>query len=193
MLSPKRQALKERLTDAGERQIAKGGIVALKARELAAEVGCALGGIYSAYGDLGELAVEVNRRTLEQLEEHLRQAVVGLTREGPEERLISLAQAYLDYAEREGPRWRTLFSIGLSEDGEHPGFFDALQPVIDLIKEQLDELYPAKTSRTLEGEARLFFAALHGAVSLGMESRLSVLERQGLQNRLTTMVEKFAA
>ena len=44
MLSPKRQALKERLTDAGERQIAKGGIVALKARELAAEVGCARGG-----------------------------------------------------------------------------------------------------------------------------------------------------
>ena len=84
MLSPKRQALKDRLTDAGERQIAKGGIVALKARDPAAEVGCALGGIYSAYGDLGELAVEVYRRTLEQLEEHMRQAVVGLTREGPE-------------------------------------------------------------------------------------------------------------
>ena len=64
----RREALRGALIDAAERHIATEGLAALRARDLAADVGCALGAIYLVFPDLGALASAVRERTLARLE-----------------------------------------------------------------------------------------------------------------------------
>src|SRR5579872_3237503 len=67
-MSQKREALKGALVDSAERIIAERGYLALRARELAQDVGCALGAIYTVFPDLDALVLAVKDRTLDDLE-----------------------------------------------------------------------------------------------------------------------------
>ena len=60
-------ALRTRLVDAAERTIDERGLAALKARDLAAEAGCAIGTIYNVFEHLDELVLAVGSRTLAML------------------------------------------------------------------------------------------------------------------------------
>lgn len=189
----KRDLLRARLLDIAEAQIADGGIVALKARELASGAGCALGAIYSAYSDLGELAVAVNRRTVDHLTAHLKSAISGLKKETPDDILATLALAYLDYAETHGGRWRTLFSVGIPETADGPGFAEATAPVAALFGKQLAALHPSRSKGKTDTAARTMLAAVHGVVALGAEPRLAALPRRKLENRITRLTQTLAA
>src|SRR5258706_2973710 len=70
----RREKLKAALIDAAERTIETEGLRALRARDLAAEVGCAVGAIYNAVADLDELIYAVNARTLAALEKTFTEA-----------------------------------------------------------------------------------------------------------------------
>ena len=63
----RRDKLRDALIDAAERTLETQGLRALRARDLAAEVGCAVGAIYNAVADLDELIYAVNARTLAAL------------------------------------------------------------------------------------------------------------------------------
>ena len=62
-----RDDLRKRLVDAAEARIASQGLAALKAREVTADAGCALGALYTAFDDLDRLILQVNSRTLVRL------------------------------------------------------------------------------------------------------------------------------
>jgi len=186
--TPKRAALRERLLNIAEKEVSEGGIVALRARDLATEAGCAVGAIYTVFGDLGDIAVAVNRRTMDQITDTMTKAVAGLDREPPEDVLISLAQAYVDYAQNEGPRWRTLFAVGLPQSDDMPGFFDALDPISALFASPMEKIHPAHTPRKLDRNARTLFAAIHGLVVLGQEPRISAIEKSDLNRAVTALV-----
>src|SRR5215831_15178579 len=94
--SERRQNLKEALIDAAERAIAARGLPGLKARELAAEVGCAVGAIYNAVEDLDELIFSVNSRTLAALEDALHAANPGKAGDDAVALLTRMALTYLD-------------------------------------------------------------------------------------------------
>src|SRR2546426_7778364 len=70
----RRQELRGALIEAAERAIGKGGLEALRARDLAEEVGCALGAIYNVFPNLDALVFEVNARTLRAFEAFLAEA-----------------------------------------------------------------------------------------------------------------------
>lgn len=70
-LSERRQAQLGALIDAAERRIAEGGMANLKARDLAADIGIALGGLCAIVADLDELSLHVSSRTLARLGEAL--------------------------------------------------------------------------------------------------------------------------
>lgn len=191
-LSPKRAALKERLIAIAEQEVTEGGIVALRARDLAASAGCAVGAIYTVYSDLGEIAVEVNRITLTHITHHLTQSISGLDRETPADVLISLSQAYVDYALHNGPRWRTLFAVGVPEGDNLPAMFDATAPIVAMYVEQLEKIHPAHTSRRLEKNARMLLAAVHGLVVLGQEDRLAIISPSDLKRSVSALVQAAA-
>src|ERR1700739_2254174 len=92
-------ALRTRLVDAAERTIAERGLAALKARDLAAEAGCAIGTIYNVFEHLDELVLAVGSRTLAMLDAALgavrSRSPYGSTEEAIAD-LVRLALAYLD-------------------------------------------------------------------------------------------------
>src|ERR1700682_921919 len=70
----RRRELKVALIDAAERAITARGLGALRARDLATEVGCAVGAIYNVFPNLDAIIFEVNGRTLRAFEAFLAQA-----------------------------------------------------------------------------------------------------------------------
>ena len=63
----RREALKEKLTDAAEEIITTKGVAEIKARDLAKMAGCSVGAIYNVYADLNDLIMAVNGRTFRRL------------------------------------------------------------------------------------------------------------------------------
>src|SRR5215470_13530693 len=71
IVGERREQLKAALIDAAEAIIAKDGLAALRARDLAAAAGCALGAIYNAFEDLDAIVFAVNMRTLALIDHNL--------------------------------------------------------------------------------------------------------------------------
>src|SRR5258708_28967741 len=115
--SDRRSALRGALIASAARIIGERGYQALRARELATEVGCALGAIYGVFPDLDALIVAVKARTLDELDAEVarRLAVVenGLQRpptiDDAKKELQTLAQIYFTFASRHSRRWQDLF------------------------------------------------------------------------------------
>src|SRR5215210_5457493 len=82
----RRENLKEALVAAAERTIKIRGLRGLKARDLAAEAGCAVGAIYNVVTDLDDLILAVNARTLAALERALKEAGGAIDAESRDEK-----------------------------------------------------------------------------------------------------------
>src|SRR5262245_27222664 len=119
----RRENLKQALVRAAEKTIAKRGLAGLRARQLAFEVGCAVGAIYNVVDDIDDLIMLVNERTLLALERQLvttAEAVESADSAGAIERLVKLAIAYLNFADANGLRWRAVFDHRLPKGREVP-------------------------------------------------------------------------
>jgi AcrR family transcriptional regulator len=169
----RRDELRERLLAVAERTISARGLSGLKAREIAAKAGCAVGAIYNAFDDLDELIMRVNSRTLALLEAAL--AAVPETDEAQE--LLRLARAYLAFARTQEPRWRALFEHRLPAGREVPSWYvEDRNRVFSLLEEPLTRLLPGKDPGARSLLARTLFSAVHGIVSLGLEGKLGSAE-----------------
>jgi AcrR family transcriptional regulator len=171
----RRQELRQKLIDAAERTITTRGLSALRARDLAAEVGCALGAIYNVFPDLDALIFEANARTLTAFErffERLAQTEIP-DAEAAVTHLRLLARGYLEFAMKHRLRWRALFDHRMEEGHQIPGWFLEQQKSLFLLVERpLAVLRPDLDPDERATFARSVFAAIHGVVSLGLDEKL---------------------
>jgi len=185
----KKERLRERLLDAAEATIARDGLAALKARDLAAKVGCALGAIYTAFDDLDELILCVGARTMTRLEATLAD---GAKSNGADE-LQRLALAYLRYARSEEPRWRALFEHRLPPGKPVPDWYASQRDrLFSRLEEPLARLTPKTAPAELRLQARTLFSAVHGIVMLGLEEKLAADAAKTLEKELTYFVATMA-
>jgi AcrR family transcriptional regulator len=188
--------LRERLIDAAERTIADKGLPALKARDLAREVGCAVGTIYNVFEHLDELVLCVGSRTLAMLEA----ALAGVRQPSPRgpaqeavEDLVKLALAYLEFAATHTVRWRALFEHRMSEDRPLPEWFvDQQHRLFTHVERPLAALLPELDRDTRRVLARTVFSAVHGIVALGLEEKLVSLPLPDLGRQLAATVRAIA-
>ena len=191
----RRQHLRQALIDAAERAIAARGLPGLKARELAAEVGCAVGAIYNAVEDLDELVFAVNSRTLAALETSLKApSPAGNTRDDAVAQLTRMAHTYLDYAASNMPRWRALFDHRLPEGGDVPDWYrDEQARLFRHVEAPLSALRPGLAPAELALLARSVFSAVHGIVTLGLEEKLGAIPARTLRAQITAIVAALGA
>jgi AcrR family transcriptional regulator len=189
-------ALREQLIDAAERTIAEKGLAALKARDLAREVGCAVGTIYNVFEHLDELALCVGSRTLATLDAALR-AVPSPSQHGsageavPD--MVRLALAYLDFAANHTVRWRALFEHRMSEARPLPQWFVEQQHrLFAQLERPLEALLPELDRDARRILARTVFSAVHGIVALGLEEKLVSLPLPDLAGQLAATVRAIA-
>ena len=190
-------ALREQLIDAAERRIAEKGLAALKARDLAQQVGCAVGTIYNVFEHLDELVLCVGSRTLTMLE-----AALGAVRplgghhstEKAADDLVRLALAYLEFAATHTVRWRALFEHRMSEARALPEWFVEQQHrLFAQVERPLAALLPEVDREARRILARTVFSAVHGIVALGLEEKLVSLPLPDLGRQLAATVRAIAA
>jgi AcrR family transcriptional regulator len=187
----RRSKLRDRLLEAAKGFVAQKGLSGLKARDLAAEAGCALGAIYTAFDDLDELILRVNMATLERLGRALDEA---LRTADPSQSLLALARAYLDFARREEPSWRALFEHRIAGGGAPPNWYgDARDRLFGRLEAPLAQLLPEQDAESRARLARTLFSAVHGVVVLGLEEKLAATPATTLDAQLEALVRLIAS
>lgn len=187
----RRASLREKLLDAAEQTVIERGLPAVKARELATQVGCALGAIYTAFQDLDELVLRVNMRTLGRLEQALADA---LSAAAPGGALLAMARAYLDFARRNEPSWRALFEHRLPAGVSVPDWYvEARERLFGRLEAPLAALLPQTDAVQRARLARTLFSSVHGVVALGLEEKIAETPAQVLDEELEKLVRLIEA
>ncbi len=198
--SKRRQELQEALLQAGETMVEIHGLAGLKARELAAEAGCALGAIYTVFPDLDALILALNARTMEALGKHLSSSVAPLperlgkkAQEAATKQLIELALAYLDFAAANLTRWRALFDHRMPGGRDIPEWYIAeTTKLFAFIEIPVRHLKPSLDANESALLARSLFSVVHGMVSLGLEEKIGAVPLAHLNDQITTVVTALA-
>ena len=196
----RREELREALLAALERTVVAQGWQALRARDLAREVGCAVGAIYNVFPDLDALIFAAKGRTLDLLDRELGEAVGksaatrSITTEIATRQLLALAEAYLRFAIDHSPLWRMLYEYRAAPGAEVPAWYrERLSALFDHLDAPLRAIMPdiAADKRALLGRA--LFSAVHGIVALGLEERIDTLSHAAIAGQVATIVRACVA
>ena len=185
---PGRDNLRHRLIDAAERGIAGQGLTGLKARQVTADAGCALGALYNAFDDLDDLILHVNARTLDRLAA----AFAGARRAGDsaEETMAVLAQTYVRFALDNRMLWSAVFALALPEGRSAPDWYVVrYRALIDQIVGPLATLRPDLSPDELQLRARTLFAAVHGVVRLFLDARFLAVPQDRITPEVAALVK----
>jgi len=170
----RRAELRDRLIDIAEAEVTEHGMESLRARTLADQAGCAVGAIYNVFTDMNGLILALNVRTFVRLGGQVAGAVKGRETEPPIDRLLAMADAYVDFAAENLNLWRAVFGIEMTADSDVPEWYlDELGQLFSIIAAPLAELDPTASREELELRTRTLFAATHGIMLLSLERRLS--------------------
>ncbi len=160
--------------DAAEAIARAEGLRGLGMRRIAAAVGYAPNSIYNAIGDLDEVILRLNARTLDRL--HARLATLAGEPRAVRARVLRLADGYLDFVMAEPRLWSLLFDHRLPAEAAYPHYYDvALAQATSLVEEVLIPLIGAPAERHRAVAA--LWAALHGLASLASSGKLAVVTR----------------
>jgi AcrR family transcriptional regulator len=186
----RRQHLKEALINAAQRRIEIHGLAGLKARDLAAEVGCAVGAIYNVVSDLDDLVLAVNERTLIALEAKLEATMQGSDNVAAAiKQMVWQAHVYLDFAAAHTKSWRAVFDHNLPQKKVLPdGYSNLQQRLFSFIEQPLRTLQPGLSNKQFALLARSLFSAVHGIVELGLKEKLVVLSLREMKKQLTKVL-----
>lgn len=185
----RRQALRANLIDAAETTIAEGGLADLNARDLARQVGCAVGAIYNVFPHLDAVIFEVNARTLVLIEKFIGRRLKTAQAAPPGEVLGDLAIAYLDFAAANRPRWRAMFEHSPETHGTMPQAYRTDQArIFGVVELPLSALRPDLPQDEIVQLSRTIFSAVHGIVTLGLDEKLGSLPVTTLRRQVREFV-----
>jgi AcrR family transcriptional regulator len=183
----KREDLKARLVAAACSRIENSGLAGLRARDVTADAGCALGALYTVFEDLDALILEVGSVTLQDLERSLHERMTTVSDSG--DRMQMLGAAYLAFARARPKLWRALFEHQWPEGKPLPDWYMERQiGLLRLIAQPLTDLQPDLSQPELMVRARTLFAAVHGIVSISLENRFVGIPVETLDHELERFI-----
>ena len=188
----KRDDLRQRLIESAEARVSANGLAELRARDITADAGCALGALYTVFDDLNMLILEVNARTLQRLDAQMNEAAGSTAKPG--EQMHLLARIYLDFARNQSNLWWALFQFHMPAGSVVPDWFAQEQAkVLAQIMRPLKGLQPDLTQDQIIIRARTLFGAVHGIVSISLENRFVGVPGQTLDMELKRFVDLLLA
>jgi len=186
----RRENLKLRLIEAASARVQAHGLGGVRARDITADAGCALGALYKVFADLNELMLRVNARTLAALDATLTETTRNAA-DAPAA-LKALAIGYLSFARENRNLWTALFEHRMPEGASLPAWHvGQLTILIEHIIEPLATLQPSLDAHRLTVRARTLFSAVHGIVSISLEDRFVGLAPAEIESELENFVDTF--
>lgn len=189
----RRSDLRAELIRLAEGQIAQDGMASLRARDLAREAGCAVGAIYNVFADMNALVLAVNGQTFARIGAEVAGAVTGHEGLPPEQRLVLLARAYLNFADQNHHLWRALFDIDLPDDASVPDWYRAdLKSLFAHIAVPVSQIFQDLAGKELDLMVRALFSSVHGIVVLGLQNRISGVPRAQVEAMISTVLLRIS-
>ncbi|MCT7373655.1 TetR/AcrR family transcriptional regulator [Chelativorans salis] len=183
-----REDLPEIVLDVAGRFAAREGLRGVAMRRIAQEVGVVPGSIYNVVGDIDEIVLRLNARTLRRLQEHLRRAADPQGKAAAN--TLAFAEAYLDFVAANPRLWGVILEHTMPGGEPIPGWYAAeLDQTTGLVDRVLEPLFPDEAERTRTVTA--LWAALHGLASLATSGKLSVLNDDDPRDLARLMVTRF--
>lgn len=190
----RREELRSRLIDIAERRIAAEGMGAIKARDLAREAECAVGAIYNVFDELEDIVIAVNGRTFQRLGLVVASSIADGQGATPTDQLIAMSQAYLKFASDHPNLWRSLFDLKMSADAPVPEWYlKELGRLFGFILAPLQELFPKADDAEIDLLTRTLFSSVHGIVLLGLETRISGVPRERLDDMIALLLRNVTS
>ncbi len=185
----RRAALRENLIEAATTRIKQDGLNSLRARDLAGDVGCAVGSIYTIFKDLEALVLEVNSATFRDLGAHVMGAVKGKPRDAFKEQLVAMGLAYAEFAALHPKRWSAVFDIEMSRTADVPEWYnDQVKQLFMIIAVPLSQLRTDLDEADIRLLTRGLFASVHGIVLLSVEDRISAVAKDDVPRVIELLV-----
>ena len=179
------------LIDAAEKRIATHGVARLRARDLAADVGCSLGSIYNVFDDLHTIVLHANLRTLRQMDKVMTEAAADVDI-SPVDRLLNLAWAYFDFANTHTNPWRGLFDHVFPAGLDTPDWmFQGQIELLRHIQRPLAQVLPDKGDEEVFLITQTLFSAIHGIVELSLDDRTVGLPKDAVRDQIKTLICAF--
>ena len=190
-VSLRRQDLREALVAVARRTVAERGYAALRAREIAAEVGCAVGAIYNVFPDLDALILAVKSQTLDALQQDVLEKLGEDDSRTPAEgrrRLIASAGVYLEFAQSHRRLWISAFEHSSPDTPALAAYMVRLDAIFANVEQPLAALLPEMALQPRRWLARALFSAVHGVVQLGLDQKLGVISPEVLRWQVETVL-----
>lgn len=186
----RRQAQLDALIDSAEKRIASEGIDSLKARDLAADVGIALGGLYNLVEDMEMLYLRVAQRTMIRLDQALSDAAQSPmdSRDDAATRLEAVAHAYYRFARQNLLLWRALFEMRLKSRPLPEWNISAQLGLFGHVAAPLKRLMPDADDMAVTVTARTLFSAVHGIVVIALEERIIAIPSHAVENQISWLI-----
>ena len=188
----RRRALRDNLIALAEKRIAAEGLAGLRARDLAAEAGCALGAIYTVFPDMTALTLAVNARTFADLGQDVAEALAQspLT---PVGQLVTMGLAYHRFAASNRNRWRALFDVPRPAGTKAPDWYlSDMAKLFAYIADPVSLVFPemADTDRALF--TRALFSSVHGIVWLALDEASAGVPRAETDRMITLLLKQVS-
>ncbi|MCB8835904.1 TetR/AcrR family transcriptional regulator [Aurantimonas sp. VKM B-3413] len=173
------------ILEAARALMIEGGVRAVRLREILARSGASNGQLYGIFANTDEIILGVNTETLGRLEHRLKSVDASDSLEC----LVALARCYLGFASDETPLWRALFEFVPADGGATAESLQADQArLFELAAGPLSELFPDLGEAEVLLRARTLFSAVHGIVSISLESRYAGVTIERLEDELAGLV-----
>ena len=167
-----REGFTAMVAQAAESLVRNEGFRGLGMRRLAAAIGYAPNSIYNAVGDLDQVVLRVNARTLGRLHAALSAAIDPAN--APRDNALALAEAYLVFVDADPRVWSLLFEHIAAPDVPFPDWYaQALAQPVGLVDTVLAPLIEDPAER--RSAVAILWAGLHGLASLSTSNKLRVL------------------
>ena len=167
-----REELAAMVVAAAEEIAAAEGLAGITMRRLAAAVGYAPNSIYHAVGDMDEIVLRLNARTLDLLCWSLRRRLAGAL--APESAVDAVVEGYIAFVRRHPGLWSVILDYVRRGKGPAPDWYQAaLSRPLELVDEVLPPFFPDPDDR--RRSTAVLWAALHGIASLTLSGKLGVV------------------
>ncbi len=182
-----REDMVEMVLDAAERAAREGGLRAVAMRRIASEIGYVAGSIYNAVGDLDEVVLRLNARTLRRLREHIRDRVTP--GKDAAANAMGVADAYLEFVAADPLVWSLILEHSTPGRALPDWYQEELARTTGLVDEVLKPLIPEAAVR--RDSVAVLWAALHGLASLSSTGKLAVINGGNPRRMARLLIARF--
>ncbi len=183
------EQIKDMVLAAAEDLVEKGGLPALRVRNIAMKIGYTVGSIYMVFESLNELTLHIKGKTLDTIVGQLEQVQA----QSGEQRLKEMADIYIRYARQNLNRWSMVFEHCSQENNKVPP--EWYQTKIDRLyrkfEVEFEQLNPGLSLTQRKQTALAFLGGLHGICAFMLKGQISGLDNNDMEESILLLIRKF--